>query len=152
MLLSTSFGCPLSYFSLFKECMQLPYWPWHSTSSHCTFLGVNVVTWRSKNRMLLLLGLKPTTLLQKCYRFVWPYGILALMILCNRIVIIKHLKVGCHFFHDLFMRKQIFTPCVCFDTWLGNIWMKPLAWLYFEQLSFKLGLFDLYAPAWGGVS
>lgn len=59
----------------------------------------------------------------------------------------KHIEVDCHFIRDLLMKKQIVTTFVCSDDWLDDIFTKPLARASFEQLSFKLGMFNLYAPA-----
>ena len=59
----------------------------------------------------------------------------------------KHIEVDCHFIWDLLMKKQIVTTFVCSDDWLGDIFTKPLARASFQQLSFKLGMFNLYAPA-----
>ena len=59
----------------------------------------------------------------------------------------KHIVFDCHFIRDLLMKKQIVTTFVCSDDWLGDIFTKPLARASFQQLSFKLGMFNLYAPA-----
>ena len=59
----------------------------------------------------------------------------------------KHIEVDCHFIRDLLMKKQIVTTLFCSDDWLGSIFNKPLAHASFQQLSFKLGMFNLYAPA-----
>ncbi len=45
------------------------------------------------------------------------------------------------------MRKQIATPYVCSNDQLGDIFTKPLARASFQRMSFKLGMFDMYAPA-----
>ena len=52
---------------------------------------------------------------------------------------------------DLFLKKQIVTPFVCSDDQLGDILKKLLANVSFNWLSFKLGMFDLYALIKGGV-
>jgi hypothetical protein len=59
----------------------------------------------------------------------------------------KHIEVDCHFMRDLLMRKQIVTPYVRSDDQLGDILTKPLARASFQCMSFKLGMFDMYAPA-----
>ena len=59
----------------------------------------------------------------------------------------KHIEVDCHFIRDLLMRQQIVTPYVHSDDQLGDILMKPLARASFQRMSFKLGMFDIYAPA-----
>jgi hypothetical protein len=59
----------------------------------------------------------------------------------------KHIEVDCHFIRNLLMQKQIVTPYVHSDYQLGDILMKPLPRTSFQQLSNKLGMFDLYAPA-----
>lgn len=47
------------------------------------------------------------------------------------------------------MKKQIVTPFVGVDDQLGDILTKPSARASFQQLSFKLGMFDPYGLAWG---
>ena len=59
----------------------------------------------------------------------------------------KHIEVDCHFIRDLLMSKQIAIPYVCFNDQLGDTLMKPLARASFQRMSFKLGMFDMYAPA-----
>ena len=59
----------------------------------------------------------------------------------------KHIEVDCHFIRDLLMRKQIAIPYVRFNDQLGDTLMKPLARASFQRMSFKLGMFDMYAPA-----
>jgi hypothetical protein len=54
-----------------------------------------------------------------------------------------------HFISDLLMKKQIVTPFVGVDDQLGDILTKPSARASFQQLSFKLGMFDPYGLAWG---
>ena len=59
----------------------------------------------------------------------------------------KHFEVDCHFIRDLLMRQQIVTPYVRSDDQLGDILTKPLAHVSFWCLSFKLDMFNLYAPS-----
>ena len=59
----------------------------------------------------------------------------------------KHIEVDCHFIQDLLMQQQIVTPYVRSDDQLGDILMKSLARASFQQMSFKLDMFDIYAPA-----
>lgn len=57
----------------------------------------------------------------------------------------KHIEVDCHFIQDLVLQKHIVTPHVRSEDQLADILMKPLARSSFQQLAFKLGMFDLYA-------
>lgn len=59
----------------------------------------------------------------------------------------KHIKVDCHFIGDSLLRKELITPYVRSSDQLGDILTKPLARPSFQQLSSKLGMFNLYAPA-----
>ena len=146
---------------------------WQSTSGYCTFVGDNLVTWRSKKQnvvarssaeaeyramahtaseMLRLqfllrdLGVGVPTPMQ-----MYSDNQAAIYIASNPVFHehTKHIEVDCHFIWDLLMKKQIVTTFVCSDDWLGDIFTKPLARASFQQLSFKLGMFNLYAPAQG---
>lgn len=112
-----------------------------------------------KSRMLLLiLVLKP-----RCYgfNFFFVTWVLVFLLLCS-IVTIRLLAILCSMnvpntlrlivtSFGIYWKKQIVTTFVCSDDWLGDIFTKPSARASFEQLSFKLGMFNLYAPAWGEV-
>jgi len=63
----------------------------------------------------------------------------------------KHIEVGRHFIQDFLMQKQLATPYVRSEDQLGDILTKPLPRASFQRFSNKLSMFDLYAPAWGGV-
>lgn len=63
----------------------------------------------------------------------------------------KHVEVDCHFICDMMTSKQIETPQVKSRDQLGDVLTKPLARASFSSLCVKLGLFDLYAPARGGI-
>ena len=58
----------------------------------------------------------------------------------------KHIKVDCHFIHDLVIKKHIVTPYVQFKDQLGDILTKPLARSLFSILCSKLGMFNFYVP------
>uniref|UniRef100_A0A2N9EWV2 Integrase catalytic domain-containing protein n=1 Tax=Fagus sylvatica TaxID=28930 RepID=A0A2N9EWV2_FAGSY len=59
----------------------------------------------------------------------------------------KHIEVDYHFIRDLLTQKQIAIPYVRSDDQLDDILTKPLARAFFQRMSFKLGMFDMYAPA-----
>jgi hypothetical protein len=123
-----------------------------------------------KGRMsLLILVLKLSIelwliLLPRCYGFTLSFmtWVLIFLLLCRCTVTIrplfllltiffhectKHIEVDYHFIQNLLMLKQTVTPYVHSDDQLGDILMKPLPRTSFQQLSNKLSMFDLYAPA-----
>ena len=62
----------------------------------------------------------------------------------------KYIEFDCHFIWDLMMKKQIVTLFVRSNDQSGDIFTKPLAHASFQRLSFKLGMFNMYAPSMRG--
>ena len=142
-----------------------------STSDYCTFVGSNLVTERSKKQNVVAcssakaeyhaMAHTASEMLWVCSLF-RDLGIdvptLMQMFCDNQAAIFiannpvfhehtKHIKVDCHFIRDLLMRQQIVTPYVRSDDQLGDILTKLLARASFQRMSFKLDMFDIYAPA-----
>lgn len=102
---------------------------WQSTSSYCTFVAGNLVTWRSKKRTAISRSsdeaeYRCTQLLKCCgsVRFfkTWhTYNFSPMPMFCDHQVAIfiasnpvvhertKHIEVDCHFIRDLMMKKKI---------------------------------------------
>ena len=142
-----------------------------STSGYCTFVGGNLVTWRSKKQVIVARSSAESeyrAMAHTASEMLWvrsllqDFGIVvptpmsmycdnqAAIFIANNPVFherTKHIEVDCHFIRDLLLRKQIATPFVRSDSQLGDIFTKPLARSLFQSLCSKLGLFDLYAPA-----
>ena len=61
------------------------------------------------------------------------------------------IEVDCHFIRDLVIKKHIVTPYVRSEDQLSDILTKSLARSLFSILYSKLGMFNFYAPVWGGM-
>ena len=142
-----------------------------STSGYCTFVGGNLVTWRSKKQTVVARSSAEAeyrAMAHTASEMLWVQFLLqdfgfsvstpmrmfcdnqAAIFIANNPVFherTKHIEVDCHFIRDLLFRKQLVTPFVRSQDQLGDILTKPLARPSFLRLSAKLGMFDLYAPA-----
>ena len=63
----------------------------------------------------------------------------------------KHIEVDYHYIRDTMIRGIISTPYTPLSEQLADIFTKGLSVGVFESLFNKLGMLDIYAPAWGGV-
>ena len=63
----------------------------------------------------------------------------------------KHIEIDCHYIWDKVMFEVISTPHVASSNQLVEVFIKSLARILYDATCTKLGMFDLYAPAWGGV-
>ena len=142
-----------------------------STSGYCTFVGGNLVTWRSKKQHVVARSSAEAeyrAMAHTASEMLWVQSLLcdmgvsipgpmdmycdnqAAIFIANNPVFherTKHIEVDCHFIRDLILRKQLVTPHVRSEEQLGDLLTKPLAKVPFRRLSGKLGIFDLYAPA-----
>jgi len=63
----------------------------------------------------------------------------------------KHIKVDCHFVRDAWTKKMVmfqFTPS---SKQLADLLTKAASPQVFSNFCNKLGMLDVYTPAWGGV-
>ena len=63
----------------------------------------------------------------------------------------KHIEIDCHFIHDKVLMGVISTPHVSSSDQLTDIFTKSIIGVSYDCLGSKLGMFDLYSPAWGEV-
>ncbi|KAJ3688051.1 hypothetical protein LUZ61_017215 [Rhynchospora tenuis] len=59
----------------------------------------------------------------------------------------KHIEVDCHFIRERVQAKEIETPYVKSSDQLADIFTKGLCIKNFEDISCKLGLYDIYNPS-----
>ena len=64
----------------------------------------------------------------------------------------KHIEVDCHFIREKVQAKEIETPFVRSEDQIADVFTKGLDPKPFEEITSKLGLFDIYNPSLrGGV-
>ena len=63
----------------------------------------------------------------------------------------KHVEIDCHFIRGEVLMGVISTPNVSSSNQLADIFMKSIIDMSYDCLGSKLGMFDLYNPASGGV-
>ncbi|GMP56109.1 hypothetical protein CsSME_00020702 [Camellia sinensis var. sinensis] len=117
-----------------------------STSGYCTFVGGNLVTWRSKKQTVVARSSAEAeyrAMAHTVSEMLW-----AAIFIANNPVFherTKHIEVDCHFIRDLLLRKQLVTPYVRSEDQLGDILTKPLARPSFLRLSAKLGMYESWS-------
>ena len=62
----------------------------------------------------------------------------------------KHIEVDCHFVREKIQAKEIETPFVKSQDQLADVFTKGLGTRAFEDITSKLGLFDIYNPSLRG--
>jgi hypothetical protein len=62
----------------------------------------------------------------------------------------KHIEVDCHFIREKVQSKEIETSFVKSENQLADIFTKGLSVKAFENISRKLGLYDIYHPSLRG--
>ena len=142
-----------------------------STSGYCTYVGGNLVTWRSKKQNVVSKSSAEAeyrSMSQTAGELVWlrsfltGFGILThglMSMYCDNQAAIyiasndtfhertKHIEVDCHYVRELVERGVISTPYMKSYEQLADIFTKGLNSGTFQYLCNKLGLFDLYSPA-----
>ena len=146
-----------------------------STTRYCTFLGGNLITWRSKKQTVIarssakaeykamahtsceLMWIKHSL---KELRFVVK---LPMTTHCDNQAAIyiasnpmfhertKHIEVDCHITRKKVEDDVIATPYVSTKVQIANMFTKALCKTSLGLLCNKLGLYDIYSPARGGV-
>ena len=59
----------------------------------------------------------------------------------------KHIEIDCHFIRDKILSGDIATTFVKSANQLTDVFTKSLCWSRLKHIFFKLGLYDIYAPA-----
>lgn len=147
-----------------------------STIGYCTFLGGNVVTWKSKKQNVVSRSnaeVEFKAMAQGICELIWLKSILEdLRIKCDEPImrlycdnksainiaynpvqhdITKHIEVDRHFIKEKLDNCLICTPYVFSQDNLADLLTKGMNNNNFEEIVSKLRMIDIYSPAWGGV-
>ena len=144
---------------------------WKSTAGYCTFIGGNLVTWRSKKQSIVARSsaeveyrvmAHTTCELTLLRTILQEFGLLVqgpTSLYCDNQIAIhiasnpvfhertKHIKVDCHFIRSKVESKDIITPFVHFGSQLADIITKALPKNAIDSICSKLGVIDIYSPA-----
>jgi len=142
-----------------------------STTGYCTFVGGNLVTWRSKKQdvvshssteaeyrvmahMSCEMARSKKLLMELGFRQPGPMPMYCdnqsdIYIAQNSVFYerTKHIEIDCHFVRNTWIKKVVtfqFTP---FSKQLADLLTKAASPQVFSNLCNKLGMLDLYAPA-----
>uniref|UniRef100_A0A2N9EHC7 Integrase catalytic domain-containing protein n=1 Tax=Fagus sylvatica TaxID=28930 RepID=A0A2N9EHC7_FAGSY len=142
-----------------------------STTGYCTFIGGNLVTWRSKKQSVVARSsaeaeyraMAHTTCELTWLRTVLQeFGLLTqgpTPLYCDNQAAIhiasnpvfhertKHIEVDCHFVRSKVESKDIITPFVPSGSQLADIFTKALPKNAIDSICSKLGVIDIYSPA-----
>uniref|UniRef100_A0A2N9EKK0 Integrase catalytic domain-containing protein n=1 Tax=Fagus sylvatica TaxID=28930 RepID=A0A2N9EKK0_FAGSY len=142
-----------------------------STTGYCTFIGGNLVTWRSKKQSVVARSsaeaeyraMAHTTCELTWLRTVLQeFGLLTqgpTPLYCDNQAAIhiasnpvfhertKHIEVDCHFVRSKVESKDIITPFVPSGSQLADIFTKALPKNVIDSICSKLGVIDIYSPA-----
>ena len=142
-----------------------------STIGYCTFIGGNLVTWRSKKQLVVACSSAEAeyrAMAHTTYELTWlrmvlqEFGLLtqgltplyydnqaAIHIASNPVFHerTKHIEVDCHFVHSKVESKDIITLFVPSGSQLADIFTKALPKNAIDSICNKLGVIDIYSPA-----
>ncbi|KAK8928682.1 hypothetical protein KSP39_PZI017093 [Platanthera zijinensis] len=145
-----------------------------STSGLCTYLGGHLITWRSKKQAVVARSSAEAeyrAMTSVTSELTWLEGLLTDLgvklsspaLLCDSQTGIhiaknpvfhertKHIEVDCHFIREKVQMKKLDLKHVPGTEQVADILTKALPSTLFYQCLSKLGAYDLYAPACGGV-
>ena len=142
-----------------------------STTGFCTYVGGNLVTWRSRKQKVVSCSSAEAeyrAMAETAREMVWVHSLLTnlgvttpvpMPMQCDNQAAIfiasnptfhertKHIEIDCHYIRDKVLSGMISTPHVSSSSQLADIFTKSLAGVSYDSLCSKLGMFDLYAPA-----
>ncbi|KAL0301601.1 UNVERIFIED_CONTAM: Retrovirus-related Pol polyprotein from transposon RE1 [Sesamum radiatum] len=142
-----------------------------STSGYCTYVGGNLVTWRSKKQMTVARSSAEAeyrAMAHTTSEILWLKNLLKELgfmyddpvpIHCDNQAAIhiasnpvfhertKHIEVDCHFVREAIMSQKIYTPFTPSSEQRADIFTKALGRKQFDVLCNKLGMIDIFAPA-----
>ena len=142
-----------------------------STTGYCTFIGGNLVTWRSKKQSVVARSSAEAeyrAMAHTTCELTWlrtilqEFGLLTqdpTPLYCDNQAAIhiasnpvfhertKHIEVDCHFVRSKVESKDIITPFVPSGSQLADIFTKALPKNAIDSICSKLGVIDIYSPA-----
>ena len=142
-----------------------------STTGYCTYVGGNLVTWRSRKQKVVSCSSAEAeyrAMAATAREMVWlqsfvqDLGITTPMPMpmhCDNQAAIfiagnlafhertKHIEIDCHFIRDKVLMGVISTPHVSSSDQIVDIFTKSIIGVSYDCLGSKLGMFDLYSPA-----
>jgi hypothetical protein len=145
------------------------------TFEYCTFLGRNLVTWRSKKQDVVARSSAEAefwAMAQGICELLWMKIILedmkikwdgSMRLYCDNKSAIsiahnpihhnwtKHIEIDRHFIKEKLESGLICTPYVSTHGQLVDVLTKGLSSSMFRSIISKLGMKNTYLPAWGGV-
>ncbi|KAK8942458.1 hypothetical protein KSP39_PZI008817 [Platanthera zijinensis] len=146
-----------------------------STSGFCTYFGGHLVNWRSKKQSVVARSLAEVeyrSMTSIVFELTWLESLLGDLraklfspatLLCDSQTAIhiaknlvfhertKHIEVDCHFIREKFQMKKLEWKHVPVIDQVVDLFAKALSRVLFHKFLSKLGAYDLYAPACGGV-
>ena len=146
-----------------------------STTGFCTFVGGNLVTWKSKKQSVVARSSAKVEYYAMAFaanELIWLKGLLgdlgfshtqpmsmfcdnqAPMHIASNLVFhecTKHIKVDCHYVRTQVQSNIIYTHYPRSHDQLADIFTKSLASTGFQHILVKLGSINPFDPAWGGV-
>jgi hypothetical protein len=138
-----------------------------STTKYCTFLGSNLVTWKSKKQTVVAQSSaeieyramsNTTSELTWLQHFPREIGLAAptpILLFCDNQAAIhiasnsvfhertKHIEVDCHFVRDKILSGDISTPFMKYEDQLADMFIKPLCRKKLELICSKQDLYDI---------
>jgi hypothetical protein len=144
------------------------------TTDFCTFVGGNLVTWKSKKQNIVARSSTEAeyrAMASTASELIWMKQMLTdlnikieepMKMFCDNQSArhiasnlffherTKHIEIDCHFIREKVHSKEIDTPFVRSEDQLADILTKGLSIKPFENISRKLGLYDIYHPSLRG--
>ncbi|CAL1353265.1 unnamed protein product [Linum trigynum] len=146
-----------------------------SITGYCTFLGSSLITWKAKKQAIVSKSSSEAeyrALSQLSCEVQWITQLLkdlnvkyegpATVYCDNKSAIhmaenpvfherTKHIEIDCHVIRERVNSRLITLKYVCTDRNLADIFTKGLSAHRFKWILFKLGVYDIYSPACGGL-
>ena len=145
-----------------------------STTGYCTFVGGNIVTWKSKKQNVVARSSAEAeyrAMASTASELAWIKQILEdlgfkiqapIKMFCDNNAArhitsnavfherTKHIEVDCHYIREKVQAKEIEVPYVKSQDQLADIFTKGLMPKAFNEILGKLGLIDIYSPSLRG--
>jgi Reverse transcriptase (RNA-dependent DNA polymerase) len=141
-----------------------------STTGYCTFIGGNLVTWRSKKQSVVARSSAEAeyrAMAATTSEVIWLKQLVKdLGIDCNYPIPMfcdnqaarhiannpvfhertKHIEIDCHYIREKIQSKEIETPYIPSQNQLADIFTKSLTKFQFQNILSNLGSFNIYEP------